>query len=105
VSSASSFADRLCIFTAGKQKPQISSTDVLSCCSNCGEGCIGGYPHRAFEYMQRYGIVSGGNYTNQIGCKPYVVSFFSFLTNSKRYLHLEIGARGFENSMAWINKN
>ncbi|KAI6170819.1 Cathepsin B-like cysteine proteinase 6 [Aphelenchoides bicaudatus] len=72
VSSATSFSDRLCIYTHGKHKPQISVSDGLSCCQNCGEGCIGGYPNRAFEYMQNQGIVSGGNYTDRVGCKPYI---------------------------------
>ncbi|KAI6243395.1 Cathepsin B [Aphelenchoides fujianensis] len=71
VSTASSLQDRFCIWSRGRVRPQISSIDLVSCCRQCGEGCTGGYPHRVFEYAQQQGVVSGGNFTNADGCKPY----------------------------------
>lgn len=33
--------------------------------------CEGGYPLDAWEYLQKYGVVSGGGYNSNSGCKPY----------------------------------
>ncbi|KAI6185255.1 Secreted C13 protease-like protein [Aphelenchoides besseyi] len=71
VSSASSLQDRFCIWSRGSIQPDLSAIDLVSCCTECGEGCTGGYPHRVFEYAEKQGIVSGGNFTNKNGCKPY----------------------------------
>ncbi|KAI6220770.1 Secreted C13 protease-like protein [Aphelenchoides besseyi] len=71
VSSASSLQDRFCIWSRGSIQPDLSAIDLVSCCTECGEGCTGGYPHRVFEYAEKQGIVSGGNFTNSNGCKPY----------------------------------
>ena len=43
-------SDRICIASNQKDQTRISSTDLLSCCSYCGNGCQGGYPGMAFTY-------------------------------------------------------
>ncbi|KRX63352.1 Cathepsin B-like cysteine proteinase 6, partial [Trichinella sp. T9] len=64
-------SDRICIATDGRQKPHISSNDLLSCCKICGFGCQGGDPHEAWSFWVKYGLVTGGNYTTHDGCRPY----------------------------------
>ncbi|CAD5228257.1 unnamed protein product [Bursaphelenchus xylophilus] len=71
VSSSTALADRICIATKGKTKVSLSTIDLVSCCSECGYSCVGGYPHRAFKYIYDNGIVTGTNYTHPDGCKPY----------------------------------
>jgi cathepsin B len=84
--------DRLCIATGGKVKFQFSAEDVLSCCTDCGDGCDGGYPYSTWTYWINSGIVSGGDYQSQQvspfrngtknietslqGCQPYIKSAF-----------------------------
>ncbi|KAJ3646913.1 hypothetical protein Zmor_024472 [Zophobas morio] len=70
-------SDRLCIQSNGKVKMQLSAEDVVSCCSNCGYQCQGGYPAAAFQYWNSYGVVSGGDYLSNSGCKPYGSSEFN----------------------------
>nr|QOV03101.1 cathepsin B7 [Mahanarva fimbriolata] len=74
VAAASSMSDRLCIASGGKINVNISSEQVLSCCSYCGDGCNGGYPDEAWKYASRAGIVSGGDYGSDEGCQPYAIS-------------------------------
>lgn len=71
VSSSTALSDRICIASKGKVKVTLSSIDLVSCCTECGYSCVGGYPHRAYKYIYDNGIVSGTNYTNPDGCKPY----------------------------------
>ncbi|XP_063904117.1 cathepsin B-like cysteine proteinase 4 isoform X1 [Zophobas morio] len=70
-------SDRLCIQSSGKVKMQLSAEDVVSCCSTCGYQCQGGYPSTAFQYWDTYGVVSGGDYLSNSGCKPYGSSEFN----------------------------
>ncbi|CAD5228393.1 unnamed protein product [Bursaphelenchus xylophilus] len=71
VSSASVLSDRLCIASNGTLQVPISAADLLECCDYCGSGCVGGYPYRAFHYVEQLGVVSGGNFSSQAGCNPY----------------------------------
>ncbi|CAD5219797.1 unnamed protein product [Bursaphelenchus xylophilus] len=71
VSSSGAFSDRLCIASNGSRAVALSADDLLSCCSNCGNGCTGGYPFRAFDYIRTSGIVTGGNYSDTTTCLPY----------------------------------
>uniref|UniRef100_A0A2A4J6I6 Peptidase C1A papain C-terminal domain-containing protein n=1 Tax=Heliothis virescens TaxID=7102 RepID=A0A2A4J6I6_HELVI len=73
VAAAEVMTDRYCIFTNGKSKFQFSAHDLLSCCPDCGKGCHGGIPTKAWEYWRDYGIVSGGNYHSGEGCRPYEI--------------------------------
>jgi cathepsin B len=70
VSSASVMSDRLCIGTNGKSQVSISAGDVMSCCEDCGYGCEGGWPARAFDYFVNTGVVTGGEWHGS-GCQPY----------------------------------
>jgi len=70
VSSAGVMSDRLCIATNGQSQVSLSAGDVMSCCSDCGYGCEGGWPARAFDYFMNPGVVTGGEW-NGTGCQPY----------------------------------
>jgi len=73
VAAASVFSDRKCIASNGAVQTSFSGLDTLSCCTgSCGSGCDGGYPNRAWSWLVKTGVVSGGSYTNRTGCRPYV---------------------------------
>ncbi|KAK6051842.1 papain family cysteine protease, partial [Cooperia oncophora] len=72
VSAAETMSDRICVQTLGRVKMIVSDTDILSCCGNfCGYGCNGGYPIRAWQYVQNNGVCTGGRYQEKGVCKPY----------------------------------
>jgi len=73
VSTTSAMSDRLCIASNGVIKKSISALDLMACCSSCGYGCNGGWPDEAWNYFVETGIVTGNNYTNGGGCKPYPI--------------------------------
>ena len=70
-------SDRLCINSYGEIKAVLSPQEVLTCCEDCGNpfkngsGCWGGYPQYAYDYWNTEGIVTGGSYQSNDGCKPY----------------------------------
>jgi len=64
-------SDRLCIASGQKVQTRISAENLLSCCSECGDGCNGGYPSSAWSYFQETGLVTGGLYGDKNGCQPY----------------------------------
>ena len=68
--AAEAISDRICIHTGGKQKPIISTTDLISCCFECGDGCDGGFDLSAYLFWKNRGIVTGGLYKGK-GCLPY----------------------------------
>ncbi|KAK3760409.1 hypothetical protein RRG08_018637 [Elysia crispata] len=70
--SVEAMSDRICVAQQGNV--HLSAEDVLSCCENCGNGCSGGYPTRAYQYWVRDGVVSGGVYGSKKGCYPYEVA-------------------------------
>jgi cathepsin B len=73
VAAASVFSDRKCISSGGKVQTSFSGEDTLSCCHGDGSaGCNGGYPSAAWDWFVQVGVVSGGNYTNRDGCRPYL---------------------------------
>ncbi|KAF5296019.1 hypothetical protein FQR65_LT10322 [Abscondita terminalis] len=67
-------SDRLCIHSNGKTHFHFSADDLVSCCYVCGMGCNGGYPGMAWNYWVRQGIVSGGQYNSNQGCRPYEIA-------------------------------
>ncbi|KAJ3653167.1 hypothetical protein Zmor_012431 [Zophobas morio] len=69
--AAEVMSDRLCILSKAELKFEFSPQDLLSCCPHCGYGCGGGYAFAAWIYWQERGIVSGGDYNTNTGCKPY----------------------------------
>jgi cathepsin B len=58
----------------------------LSCCSSCGFGCNGGDPMAAWRYWVSDGIVTGSNYTEKHGCRPYPFPVQSLLFVYKTFL-------------------
>ncbi|XP_067833348.1 cathepsin B-like [Heptranchias perlo] len=67
-------SDRICIHSKGQVNVEISAEDLLSCCGlECGNGCNGGYPSGAWEFWTEIGLVSGGLYQSNIGCRPYSI--------------------------------
>ena len=71
VASVETMSDRHCIISKGKQKPILSASVVISCCSLCGKGCNGGLPYEAFIYWLAAGIPTGGEYGDKGTCSPY----------------------------------
>ena len=69
--SVETFEDRRCI--AGKKDMQFSAVDVGTN-SGAGNGCNGGMPTQALDWMARTGVVSGGDYADDNtgkSCQPY----------------------------------
>lgn len=71
VSAASAMSDRWCIDSKQTDQTRISSTDVLACCKECGDGCDGGEEDMAFEHWVKYGYCTGNEYGDDSMCKPY----------------------------------
>lgn len=67
-------SDRVCIHSGGKTHFRFSADDLVSCCHTCGFGCNGGFPGAAWSYWVRKGLVSGGPYGSNQGCRPYEIS-------------------------------
>jgi len=65
--------DRTCIASKGANAPHLSAEDMLSCCTECGDGCDGGDPGQAWQYWVGSGLVTGGNYDTNQGCLPYEI--------------------------------
>eukprot|EP01064_Diplonema_japonicum_P003806 TRINITY_DN124_c0_g1_i1.p1 TRINITY_DN124_c0_g1~~TRINITY_DN124_c0_g1_i1.p1 ORF type:complete len:334 (+),score=114.05 TRINITY_DN124_c0_g1_i1:48-1049(+) len=76
--STEAFEDRQCIATGLDR--EMSAEDTASCCSGfaCGfsEGCNGGQPSAALQWMTETGVVSGNDY-DDVGkgasCRPYTL--------------------------------
>ena len=45
----------------------------LACCKTCGFGCNGGFPQAAWSFFKGTGLVTGGNYDSNEGCRPYTI--------------------------------
>ncbi|CAN8005442.1 unnamed protein product [Ixodes pacificus] len=78
--AAEAISDRVCIHSKGKIQVNISAEDLLECCHTCGDGCEGGDPAAAWEYWKENGLVSGGLYGTNDGCKPYSLAPCEHLT-------------------------
>ncbi|KAH9539636.1 hypothetical protein CY35_15G067300 [Sphagnum magellanicum] len=64
-----SLTDRFCIHL--NETALLSENDLLACCGfECGDGCEGGYPIRAWQYFKRTGVVTNecDPYFDQVGC-------------------------------------
>ncbi|PIC24798.1 hypothetical protein B9Z55_017979 [Caenorhabditis nigoni] len=75
--AAEAISDRTCIASNGAVNTLLSAQDLLSCCTgllSCGNGCEGGYPIQAWKWWVKHGLVSGGSYESQFGCKPYSIA-------------------------------
>lgn len=75
--STEAFEDRRCVAT--KEDVEFSTLDTAGCCKGfaCGmsQGCNGGQPSAALEWMSRTGVVTGGDFydntTKTEGCSKY----------------------------------
>jgi cathepsin B len=67
-------SDRLCIASGGQIQVSLSADDLLSCCKDCGFGCMGGQPLEAWRFWEKEGIVTGSNYTMQQGFNVKLLS-------------------------------
>ncbi|KAH8397770.1 hypothetical protein KR222_000881, partial [Zaprionus bogoriensis] len=67
-------SDRVCIHSNATVNFHFSADDLVSCCHTCGFGCNGGFPGAAWSYWTRKGIVSGGAYGTNEGCRPYEIA-------------------------------
>ncbi|UYV74042.1 CTSB [Cordylochernes scorpioides] len=64
-------SDRLCIASNGHYQNDVSAQDLLTC-GDSG-GCNGGYPSLAWTYWESNGLVTGGLYGSNDGCRPYSI--------------------------------
>lgn len=64
-------SDRICIGTKATVNAHLSAEDMTSCCTSCGNGCDGGDPGAAWDYLASTGIVTGGNYGDDSWCSAY----------------------------------
>ncbi|KAM3178597.1 hypothetical protein ACTXT7_002224 [Hymenolepis weldensis] len=76
--AAEAMSDRLCIHNEGMRSGRdpsvhLSADDLLSCCSECGMGCNGGFPHLAWKFWKDSGLVSGGLYGTKGVCRSYEI--------------------------------
>lgn len=67
-------SDRICIHSNATANVRVSSDDLVSCCWYCGAGCNGGFPGMAWRYWVHSGLVSGGSYGSDQGCRPYEIA-------------------------------
>jgi len=65
--------DRICIHSSGANQAHISAQDLVSCCKTCGMGCNGGYLAMSWRYWTTKGLVTGSQYNDHAGCRPYEV--------------------------------
>jgi cathepsin B len=82
--AVSAMSDRICIASGGNSNAEISAEDLLSCCDSCGDGCNGGFPEAAWSFFQDTGIVTGGLYNSQQGCRPYSIEACEHHINGSR---------------------
>ncbi|CAG5118286.1 unnamed protein product [Candidula unifasciata] len=73
--------DRICIKGGGQV--HISAEDVNDCCKSCGDGCDGGYPGAVYQLYASDGIVTGGQFGSEEGCKPYSLPHCDHHTTGK----------------------
>ncbi|KAL1465859.1 hypothetical protein WDU94_005390 [Cyamophila willieti] len=72
---APAFSDRRCIQSKGYQSKPMSIEYLLSCCHACKYDdstrfCGAGEPIRAWWFLHKRGVVSGGEYGSNRGCQP-----------------------------------
>ncbi|XP_041661452.1 cathepsin B-like [Cheilinus undulatus] len=71
--AAEAISDRVCIHSSAQVSVEVSAEDLLSCCDSCGMGCYGGYPFAAWDFWAKNGLVTGGLYGSNVGCRPYSI--------------------------------
>ncbi|XP_050423966.1 cathepsin B-like cysteine proteinase 4 [Adelges cooleyi] len=72
ISVVSAITDQICIASKGKITSLYSPQKIVSCCEDCGNGCLGGYVKEAWQYWLKRGVVTGGDYQSNEGCQPWL---------------------------------
>lgn len=68
ISIAAVLSDRFCLQSNGKINVMLSSAHLLSC-NTANDGCGGGVMVEAWNYVKKYGLVTGGAYGSFEVCK------------------------------------
>lgn len=77
--AVAAMSDRICIHSNASQIVSVSAEDLIECCTNCGDGCDGGYSDRAWLYWQDTGIVTGGAFnTLEVCLANFILKMFIF---------------------------
>jgi len=69
--AAEAMSDRICIASKGKLQTRVSTTHLVACCYECGDGCDGGQLGPSFDYWVQNGLPTGGLYGDVNTCQPY----------------------------------
>ncbi|XP_065210589.1 uncharacterized protein LOC135838760 [Planococcus citri] len=70
VSAASVLSDRYCIRSRGRYNVELSSRFITSCDHN-NYGCRGGYLDLVWDFLEKNGTLTGGEFESDEGCQPY----------------------------------
>ncbi|XP_050544702.1 cathepsin B-like cysteine proteinase 4 [Daktulosphaira vitifoliae] len=71
IAAAGVFSDRLCIKSNGYIVVNVSAEHILACAKY--NGCSGGEPKDAWNFLKTKGAVTGGDYGTYEGCQPYEI--------------------------------
>lgn len=87
MSTSSAFSDRLCVATNGDFNQLLSAEEITFCCHNCGDGCSGGHPIRAWKRFNKHGLVTGGDYkSDQVTLKcVFIIYDWSMMKLCRTY--------------------
>ncbi|XP_050434608.1 cathepsin B-like cysteine proteinase 3 isoform X2 [Adelges cooleyi] len=72
IAVAGVFSDRLWINSRGKTAVTISFEHILTCAIS--DGCKGGEPDNAWNFLKNNGAVTGDDYRSNEGCQPYEIA-------------------------------
>ena len=57
LATVQSASDRVCVATKGNLTVRLSAEHMLACCRTCGNGCAGGVPPYAWDFLSAHGVV------------------------------------------------
>lgn len=83
--AAEAMSDRICIQSDQTIQTRISTTDLVTCCNSCGNGCQGGYLGATWSYYQTTGVVTGDLFGDNTLCQPYFLPPCAHHTASTKY--------------------
>jgi cathepsin B len=83
--AAEALSDRICIGSNANLQTRISTTDLVTCCSSCGNGCNGGQLGPTWNWMVRTGVVTGDLYGDNTMCQPYFLPPCAHHTTNTTY--------------------
>ncbi|CAH8429956.1 unnamed protein product [Schistosoma haematobium] len=68
-------SDRTCIQSRGRQSVELSAVDLMSCCSDCGFGCDGGFLGHAWDYWVKEGKLSYNVADNELSIQKEIMKY------------------------------